>query len=378
LIRGAGGTYVRRITPFLTVALLALVVLAQAGCTLLGLADPRDRRAMLVPVSDGWLAMGTFFDADLRVLAEDVPGARAWLDETRGEVARLERIYSRHDPASEVSLLNDHLAVETILGEPARVGPELESILYEAVEVWEGSGGAFDPTIGPLIDVWKTAAEVGVWPSLPALREAKRRVGSGGLLMPGGGVLDVTVHGMRIDLDGLSKGVVLDRLAKQFRERFPQGAALLSLGESSIHAIGDPEGRPVGGGWRLEVRSRNEARTRLATITLRDRAMSVSSSVGSLREIAGERVSHVIDPRIGGAVAGTVEAIVVAERAGLADGWSTALLVLGAQRDAMRLVEKAEVEAYVFESAGRIASTEGWESLEVDSSESPGEGSTDG
>ena len=350
---------------FGTVTILAIAVCAPMGCLFPGQGGSEARRVTLEPVSDGWLAMGTFFDADLRVRPGDVAEARAWLDETRREIARLERIYSRHDPESQVSRLNDQLAAASILREPARIEPELEAILFEAIEVWEGSGGAFDPTIGPLIDAWKTAAERSAWPSLAVLREAKRRVGSGGLLMPGGGVLEVTVRGMRIDLDGLSKGVVLDRLAQEFRERFPLGAALLSLGESSIHAIGDPEGRPVGGGWRLEVRSRNEAGTRLATILLRDRAMSASSSVGSLREIAGERVSHVIDPRIGGAVGGTVEAIVVAERAGLADGWSTALLVLGAQRDAMRLVARAEIEAYVFESGGRIASTAGWEELEV-------------
>ncbi len=65
-------------------------------------------------------------------------------------------------------------------------------------------------------------------------------------------------------------------------------------------------------------------------------------------------------------VEGTVEAVVVSPRAGLADGWSTALLVLGAQRESMRLVERVDLEAYVFEEAGRIAATDGWEALEAE------------
>jgi thiamine biosynthesis lipoprotein len=322
-------------------------------------------RIALVPVSDGWIAMGTLFDADLRVRPGDVDRARGWLAWAREEIARLEHIYSRHQEDSAVSNLNRALNAEHILRDGVVLESELEGILFSAIEVWEESGGAFDPTIGPLIDVWRRAAVSGEWPSLAALRTAKRRVGSGGLLLLGGGELGVTARGMQFDLDGLSKGVVLDRLSERFRVRFPDAAALLSFGQSSIQAIGDPDGAREGGGFRLEIRSRDENESRLATVRLRDQALSVSSSVGSIREIAGQSVSHVVDPRTGTAVEGTVEAVVVSDRAGYADAWSTALLVLGAQRESMRLVERAGIEAYVFESAGRIAATEGWERLEV-------------
>ena len=56
-----------------------------------------------VVVSDGWLAMGTFFEVDLRVGEDSVPAARAWLDWARGEVVRLEAIYSKYAPEGEVS-----------------------------------------------------------------------------------------------------------------------------------------------------------------------------------------------------------------------------------------------------------------------------------
>ena len=73
-----------------------------------------------------------------------------------------------------------------------------------------------------------------------------------------------------------------------------------------------------------------------------------------------------MDPRTAVTVEGTVEAVVVSPRAGLADGWSTALLVLGAQREAMRLADRVDLEAYVFEEAGRITATDGWEALEAE------------
>jgi thiamine biosynthesis lipoprotein len=325
-----------------------------------------DPRVELVGVSDGWLAMGTFFDADLRVPPDRADDARVWLDEQRGGLSRLEAIYSRHDDASELSRVNRVLAAPAVLRDGARISAELESILYAALEVWEGSAGAFDPTIGPLVDVWTRAAHTSAFPPLGDLRQVRRRVGAHSLLLPGDGELGVTLEDIRLDLDGLSKGVALDALAADFRETFPGASALLSFGESSVFAIGDPDGRLRGGGWRLEVRSRDERGTRLSTIRLRDLALSVSSSVGKTSKIGDYRISHVIDPRTGVAVDGTVEAVVVSQRAGIADGWSTALLVLGAQREALRLLDRAELEAYVFERAGRIAATEGWEALEVE------------
>ncbi|MBB85387.1 MAG: hypothetical protein CL931_16385 [Deltaproteobacteria bacterium] len=189
-------------------------------------------------------------------------------------------------------------------------------------------------------------------PGSRGLRGSRRLVGAESLLLPGEGVVLVTNDSVRLDLDGLSKEVVLDRLARDLRTTFPNSGALLSFGESCVFEIGDPDCRPRGGGWRLEVRSRDERGTRLSTIQLCDLALSVSSSLGRTSEIGDTRISHVVDPRTAIAVEGTVEAVVVSSRAGLVDGWSTALLVLGAQREAMRLVDRVGLEAYVFEEAG--------------------------
>ena len=73
-----------------------------------------------------------------------------------------------------------------------------------------------------------------------------------------------------------------------------------------------------------------------------------------------------IDPRTGSPVGGAVEAVVVAERGMIADGWSTALLVLGAQKNALRLVDKQGLDAFIFESGGRNAATDGWNDYTID------------
>ena len=342
---------------------LLFVILLALGCVTPGNSPTSNR----IAISDGWLAMGTFFEVEIRVRPEDADEARAWIEWARREIVRLERIYSRHDPQSAVADLNRVLTREDILTSKVEIDSELEAILFLAIEIWEGSGGAFDMTIGPLVDVWTEAIAEGSWPSIAQLRRAKARLGSEFFLLLGDGKLEILARGMRIDLDGLSKGQVLDRLRERFEEELPNAAALLNFGESSILAIGDPDGE----GWHLAIRSRNASDGSLSegaqnVLRLRDQALSVSSSLGASSEIAGERVSHVIDPRTGSAVARGVEALVIADRAGLADGWSTAILVIGANRTALRLAENAGLEIDVLESSGLGVSTEGWEQVFVE------------
>lgn len=337
-------------------ALLLVLVAVLVACP--RSPGPESAQNARVAVSDGWLAMGTFFEADLRVRAREVEQARAWLGWARVELDRLEAVYSRHDPASSLSELNRLLARESAVASGVALADPLGSILVRSIGIWQATGGAFDVTVGPLVELWQRAAERGAWPSVDSLRKAKGRVGSDRLALAPDGRLGVTTRRLRIDLDAVSKGAALDQLAVALEARLPGTPALLSLGQSSIRALGDPDGR----GWVLAVQSRAPEGGPLATVRVRDRAISVSSSLGSTSDIAGQTVSHIIDPRTGATVEGTVEAVVIGASALEADGWSTGLLVLGAKRDSIRLVEKAGLEAYVFDSSGRTVASSGWES----------------
>ncbi|HEB90604.1 MAG TPA: FAD:protein FMN transferase [Deltaproteobacteria bacterium] len=341
-------------------ALLMMVLSMLAGCSAVtgsGPGNPGPGAPERIAVSDGWLAMGTFFEADLRVRATEVDRARNWLLWVRGEIVRLEAVYSRHDAQSALSMLNRALAREDVVETGVRVDPELESVLRLAGRIWEETGGAFDVTVGPLVDVWTRAAERARWPSVEELRRAKERVGGGRLSFSEEGVLHPETVGMELDLDAIAKGAVLDRLRDRFESEFPDSAALLNFGESSILAIGDPDGS----GWRIAIRSRSPQGRSLGVVRLRNRALSVSSSVGSVSWIGDQQVSHVIDPRTGSVVEETVEAVVIADAATVADGWSTGLLVIGANRSAIRLVEKAGLDAEVLDSMGHSVETADWE-----------------
>ena len=357
-------------------------VLASLGCALGPSARvPMAASAKRVAISDGWLAMGTFFEVDLRVETRDRAAARTWLRSARAELVRLEQIYSRYDPKSELSRLNRRLS----RGEPRtasppdsaeRLSPELFAILRASEQLARASGGAFDVSVGPVIRLWKAAEQSGEAPTPAALARARERIG---LREEQFRVDREIAHGSRtleIDLDALSKGAALDLLASDFRRRFPGAAALMSFGQSSVAAVGDPDGR----GWRLAIASRDVTRGTLGLVALRDQALSVSSSLGSQRRIGGRSYSHVIDPRDGLPVDGSVEVVVVRPldppdaaapgAAQSADAWSTALVVLGASgvpalREELRALPdpvRPEPDAggfLVFDREGRLYASPG-------------------
>lgn len=346
------------------------VILAILSCVGLSCATPSAEAtpSERIAVSDGWMALGTFFEADLRVAPEEEATARAWLEWARAEIARLERVYSRWTPASELSALNTALDRGDL---EIRLGPELATLLARARALSLETGGAFEITVGPLVELWSRAARADRWPSEQALRAARRRVGRDTFALlegPSGEStrLKAAGSGLQIDLDGVSKGAVLDHLRDDLVVRLPTAAALLTFGQSSVWAIGGPGAR----GWRLAIESRDPARGSIGRIRLRDRALSVSSSVGSVLEIGGRAVSHVVDPRSGLVVQGTVEAIVVGDRATTVDAWSTALLVHGADldaREALALLDASPgLEARLIDAQGRSEATSGWGAIRLE------------
>jgi thiamine biosynthesis lipoprotein len=290
--------------------------------------------------------MGTVLEISLRASSE--AAGRALLDELYRETAALERVLSGFDPTSALSDLNAGA------GGPARaVPPDLERILRESLALSAATGGAFDVTVGPLVALWRDAARRGRAPSDEELRAARARVGAR-LVSIEPGAVRLAAPGMAIDVGGVGKGYALDRLAETLA-RAGTGDALLSFGESSVLALGAP---PEGGRWRLLVRGPGGEYAGL--IALRDQALSVSASLGASERLGARRLGHVIDPRSGLPVEEERVAVVTAPTATLAEGWSTALVVLGAEPGLALAQAAPGVEALLLAAGAAPRETSGF------------------
>lgn len=252
--------------------------------------------------------------------------------------ARGERVMSRYEATSDLSRLNRAAGIPTGVR-----SAELARILRTARNLSRRLEGAFDPTVGPLLDLWRGAARCGHPPSGGTLERALARVGSGALRVTGDRIA-LPRRGMAVDLDGFAKGLALDRIASTLR-RDGCASAFLNFGESSLMAIG----RPPEGRWRVVLR--DPLGGFVGEFTLRDRACSTSATFGQRLQVGSRTVGHIVDPRTGQPLTRPAQVTVVAASAATAEAVSTALLVLG--RGAVdRIAHRLHVDVCWIDRAG--------------------------
>lgn len=267
--------------------------------------------------------MATRFEVVLH--GEGAVALRAAGEEALAEIERVEAQLSVYQPTSEVARLNA-LAARG----PVKVTPGLFRLLQHAKRLQEECGGAFDITIGPLLRCWGFVGGTGKLPEPEALAEAREKVGMRWVELD---AESYTVRfgreGVMLDLGAIGKGYAVERAAELLREAGVT-SALINGGTSTIYALG----QPPGGTWKVAIEhpahQRPDGQLKpLATVELRDEALSVSAVWGKSFEADGKTFGHVLDPRTGEPAENALLAAVVLPSATETDALSTALLIVG-------------------------------------------------
>ena len=240
------------------------------------------------------------------------------------EISRLEGILSDYDSDSELS----RLSTASPTSGPVAVGDDLWRVLAMAVAWRDRSGGAFDPTIGPLTTLWRQSRRSGVMPRADKLAAARQAVGPDRL------VLDVdrrtamlVAPAMRLDLGGIGMGYAIDRGMDVLAMHGITSAMIDASGDIAVS--GPPPGADA---WTIEVDARvDEDGAGREMLTLVNAAVTTSGDAFQAVEIDGTRYSHVVDPRTGLGVAGPAAVTVIAADCTTADAVATAASVLGAE-----------------------------------------------
>src|SRR5262249_22811753 len=220
-----------------------------------------------------------------------------------------EAVMSRHRSDAEVSRLNKRA------GDPAGVvSVELAEVLGLARTLAAATDGAFDPTVAPVLNVWRRAGDRGRSPGAGRLREALALVGWQQIAVRGSRVA-LGRPGMAIDLGGFGKGVALDRIAARLRSEGCR-SVILNFGESSLVAMG----RPPTGRWTVLLR--HPTGGFVGEFALGGRACSTSATFGQTIGTGSRAVSHVLDPRTGRPLPVPAQVTVLARSAAVADGRS--------------------------------------------------------
>lgn len=211
---------------------------------------------------------------------------------------------------------------------PVRVSVDLVEILEESRRIYTDTGGAFDVTVGPLIQFWKAQEKRGIFPDPEELKPVLERIGLKYVLVD---KVDNTVFferpGMNLDFGGIAKGLALDRMAVVLAEN-GVNTALLNAGSSTILGIGHPKEEA---GWTISIDSpyNTDIKKSIASVVLCNESLSTSSNAERYLDIDGKRYSHVFNPHSGMPVGGLASATAIAPTGVESDALSTAFFVMG-------------------------------------------------
>ncbi len=257
-----------------------------------------------------------YLDADCREQLDEVSSALE-------SVHPLEELMTVYRPESPLARANAQAADADIV-----LDETLFEIVSLACRIGTLTGGAFDPTTGPLVAMWRDARETGRVPDEGRIREARDQGGLDDVR------LDSRAHtvgfdrqGVEINLGGIGKGFALDRIAADLEQRGID-AFLAHGGHSSLLARGQHERLA---GWPVGIRNPLFPTRRMATLLLQDRAMSTSGSGVESFRVEGTRYGHILDPRTGWPVENMLSVTVLCETAAEADALSTAFFVGGVE-----------------------------------------------
>ena len=292
--------------------------------------------------------MGTFLE--LTLWHSEAHAAKQIIREAVQEVHRLEEILSNFDADSAVSRFNQKAGKGR-----TRLPVDLYNLLRMARGYGAVTGGYFDVTVGPLVELWRETLSVGHLPDRETLTHARRKVSFEKLKLYDGGEAELLLPGMKIDLGGIGKGYAVDRIAERFKAA-GVSSALINFGGSSIYGVGVPPGEK---GWEVGIQG-TDGRLR-GVMRLRDAALSTSSSMGHSWTVGGKRYGHLIDPKNGIPVTELRMATVIAPSATVAEALTKPLIVIGG--NALPMAERLpKTEAVVISEQGPVIFSNGFRS----------------
>jgi thiamine biosynthesis lipoprotein len=266
--------------------------------------------------------------------------ARTAADAAFERVELLNGVCSDYDPDSELS----RLCHRPWPGAAIPVSTELWRVLVLSQELAERSRGAFDITVGPLVNLWRRARRRGELPDQGILSEALLRVGYKKLrLDPAAQAVSFTEGEMRLDLGGIAKGVAVDAALEVLSARGIRSALVAASGD--IGASGAPPGKP---GWKVEVMALDvPGAPPPKFVWLKNSAVSTAGDTFQRVEIDGVRYSHIVDPRTGMGVTDHSLSTVLGPNCTTTDGLETTLSVLGPERGLELVRETPGTAAYI-------------------------------
>ena len=321
---------------FITSALILLAMLSAGGCD----------QPLEPPISKiSGPTMGTQYHISwvseklkATPLAAEKEGIQLKVDRL---LKAINKSMSTYDPQSELSLINQNFKPEW-----QTISSGLYRVLEMSQQLNKQSKGAFDITVGPLVNLWgfgpnKANNHI---PEESKIEALMSQVGSDAIsLRQQGGDFQLSLGASRyLDLSAIAKGYAVDVLGHLLQKQGIDNYLIEVGGEIIAHGT-----KPENQRWRIAIEAPNDnGRSVQIIIPLSSIGIATSGDYRNFFEQEGRRFSHTIDGRTGYPVEHKLASVsVLHESVAMADAWATALTVLGAE-EGFKLAEKYNLAAY--------------------------------
>ena len=258
---------------------------------------------------------------------------------------RVNAAMSTYREDSEIVAVNRAATNRTVA-----LSDDFTRVLQAGLAIGAASGGAYDITVGPLVRLWGfgPGEPVVAEPPAEAIARARDAVGQGALVLDADAGTLVKQAPRELDFSSIAKGYAVDLAA--------EAIAALGLSDFLLEVGGEMRlsgHSPRGDRWRVAIEQPDATRRAVAlAIPVTNASVATSGDYRNYFEVAGVRYSHSIDPRTGFPVRhDLVSVTVVHDSAMVADGWATALVVLGMPA-ALEVAEQQALAVYFIQRDG--------------------------
>ena len=262
------------------------------------------------------------------------------IEEAFIELKRIENIFSRYISTSQLSKINQYAA-----GIPVEVELEVFQLIARALEISKLTSGAFDISLAPAIDFWRSLEANDALPTEKQIQELKTKIGYQNIILDSSRQTVYFVHsGTQLDLGAYVKGYALGRMSLILKDRGVKEAQI-NLGGNIYLLNNQPQ--------KIAIRNQLMPDEIVATASLMNSSISTSANYERFFTIQGRRFVHLFNPKTASPAESDILSVsVISQDAGLADALSTAIFVLGFKQAKELLKGLTGVEAVIICKAG--------------------------
>ena len=290
------------------------------------------------------LAMGTF--VALTAIHHSKDQAEEAFGRAFEEVNRLSALLSRHDQNSPVAELNRN-------GELSELPAELADVVSKSLYFYSFTGGAFDISVKPLLDLYQASFDGGMQPEPAAISRVLESVGGDGVQMERN-TIRFAKNGMGLTLDGIAKGYIVDKVSDLLVRNGVENHLINAGGDIRANGVA-AKGRK----WKIAIQDPNKEGGYPDVVSLGSGAIATSGNY----EIYYDKEKifhHIINPGTGLSPQLSASVSILAPSVTEADALSTAIFVMEPEEGVAFIDRCPEYECFVIDRNGAARNSDNW------------------